>query len=110
MILMTLNIEQTFKAIADPTRRAIIGLLAEKERAAGDVARRFAISRPAIAKHLKILREGGIVVTRRDGRERFNRLNPEGLKMIFDWIAHYERFWDEKLLSLKKAAEKGKEG
>ena len=102
------QLDQTFRAIADPTRRAIIGLLADGDRTAGSVAAEFTISRPAIVKHLNILREGGLITTTQKGRERINRLNPAGFQHIARWVNHYERFWDDKLLALKKAAEKGK--
>ncbi len=94
-----------FRAVADPTRRAIIDLLAGQELTANEVAAEFSISRPAISRHLRILKEGGIVVERADGRRRYNRLNAPNLKIIYDWLKHYERFWDQALTTLKTQIE-----
>lgn len=102
----TLHLDHLFGALADPTRRAIIGMLSDTERSAGDVAKAFDMSRPAVAKHLKILQDNGIVVVRQDGRERFNRLNGPALRPIADWIKHFDRFWDERLGVLKAEIEK----
>lgn len=103
---MQVENQAVFRAVADPTRRAIIELLAVEDMTAGAVAGHFEISRPAVAKHMKILREGGIVVAHRNGRERINRLEPAGLKAVADWVAHYERFWDRRLAKLKLEVEK----
>ena len=102
---MPFRADDAFAAIADPHRRQIIDLLATGDRTAGQVAASFAISRPAVAKHLKILQDQGIVLVRRQGRERINRLNPAALKPVRDWVAQYDRFWDERLAALKRQVE-----
>lgn len=97
--------EPVFRAIADPSRRAIIDLLAAGEMTTGAIAGRFDMSRPAVVKHLKILREGGVVMVRRDGRNRFNRLNARALKPAGDWLQQYEKYWEDNLARLKARVE-----
>lgn len=94
-----------FRALADPTRRAIISMLADGDRPIADIASQFEMTRPAVAKHLAILREGGLVTVEEKGRERINRLNPRALKTAADWINHFDRFWDERLAKLKTLVE-----
>ncbi|MBL4836236.1 MAG: winged helix-turn-helix transcriptional regulator [Kordiimonadaceae bacterium] len=98
--------QSTFKAIADPTRRAIIGMVADREMTIGEVTDRFNMSRPAIAKHLRVLRDGGLVSVRESGRERFIKFEPSALKDVEQWIEHFSHFWDDKLSKLKAAVEK----
>ena len=104
---MRVDEQGAFKAVADPTRRAIIDLLAASELSSGAVAEHFAMSRPAVAKHLRVLRNSGLVAVRREGRQKINRLEHNGLKVIADWTAHYEKFWDQKLGQLKSKVEAG---
>ncbi len=94
-----------FEAVADPQRRRMIALLMEAPRSVNDVAAHFDISRPAVSKHLKVLRECDIVSVQTVGRERQHRMNPSTLKPIADWVNQYEVFWDQKLASLKKVVE-----
>ncbi len=94
-----------FRALADPTRREIISMLADGDRPVAEIASQFEITRPAVAKHLAILREGGLVTVEEKGRERINRLNPQALKTAADWINHFDRFWDERLAKLKTLVE-----
>ncbi|MEH1832925.1 MAG: metalloregulator ArsR/SmtB family transcription factor [Nostoc sp.] len=89
-----------FVAIADPTRRALLDLLRSGEQPVKELAQPFAMSLPAISQHLQILCEAGLVQMRKAGRQRLYRLNPEPLKQISEWIAHYEQFWQEKLDAL----------
>jgi DNA-binding transcriptional ArsR family regulator len=89
-----------FSAIADPTRRRLLDLLSESESPVTVLARRFAVSRPAISQHLRILRDAGLVTERRSGRQRLYRLRPQPLRQVYDWAAHYQRFWHKKLRSL----------
>lgn len=103
---METQTQRVFRAVADPTRRAIIELLSGDEMTAGAVARHFDMSRPAVVKHLKVLRQGGIVVVRRQGRERINRLDAAKLKTLADWVNRYERFWDQRLARLKSEVER----
>ena len=89
-----------FQAIADPTRREIIHLLAGKSYNLSSVVDRFDVSRPAIAKHLRILTECGLVEAREDGREKFFYARLEGLREVSDWTAQYKVFWTKKLDAL----------
>jgi len=98
--------QPVFRAISDPTRRAIIGILADGEMTIGEVANRFEMTRPGIAKHLGILREGNLVSVRENGRERVHKLEPMALKSVEDWLGHFSQFWDDKLGNLKAAIEK----
>ncbi len=91
-----------FRALADPTRRAILSMLAESDRPISDIASAFQITRPAVAKHLKILREGNLITVTENGRERINHINPQSLKTAAEWI---NQFWDERLILLKQAVE-----
>lgn len=86
-----------FQAIADPVRRDIIGLLAKEPLTINEVAGNFEISRPAISKHIKILNECGIVIIRRKGRTRYCEIQPENLLPVSEWIAQYQKLWEEKL-------------
>lgn len=101
--------QPTFRAIADPTRRAILGMLAERELTIGEVARGFDMSRPAIAKHLGILKEGGLVSVRQEGRERIHSLEAQALHPVMSWVEHFSHFWDDKLNKLKLAVEQDEE-
>jgi len=89
-----------FQAIADPTRREIIGLLAHKSLTLNGVAENFEISRPAISKHIKILTECGLVIIKQQGRERFCAVDFNRLKEVAEWVTQYRRFWNEKLDAL----------
>ena len=89
-----------FAAIADPTRRSLLDRLREGEQPVKQLAAPFGMSMPAISQHLNVLCEVGLVTQRRVGRQRFYRLNPEPLKQVAEWVAYYERFWQDKLASL----------
>ena len=91
---------ETFKAVADPTRRAILDLLAANDRDVSDLLGHFSISQPALSQHLRVLRDAKLVAPTRDGRRQVYRLIPEGLAEVYDWIAHYTRFWGERLDAL----------
>ena len=90
-----------FQAIADPHRRAIISLLAEKKHTLNEVASKFTISRPAISKHVKILNECGLVDFIDQGRERFCVLKAEPLSEVSSWIEQYRKFWEDRLDALE---------
>ena len=94
-----------FRAIADPTRRSIMTMLSAGERSLNDITAEFDMTRPAVTKHLNILREGGLIRVRKQGRERLHRLQPEALKTVSDWVSFFDQFWDEKLTNLKQAVE-----
>jgi len=90
-----------FQAIADPVRRDIIKLLANETLTVNTVAEKFDVSRPAISKHLKILKECGIIVINKQGRERFCQIQPRNLIPAFLWIEQYRNLWEEKLDSFE---------
>lgn len=90
-----------FQAIADPTRRAIIGLLATQTLNLNAVAEHFSVSRPAISKHIKILTECGLIYVRKEGRERFCQANLHQLQQVSAWIEQYRHFWEDKLDALE---------
>ncbi len=91
-----------FQAIADPVRRDIIELLAEQALTVNAVAEQFKVSRPAISKHLKILKECGIIVIDKQGRERFCQIQPGSLIPAFLWIGQYRKLWEQKLDSFEE--------
>jgi len=97
---MSMAASQVFAAISDPTRRELLDLLAEREYAVNDLVSRFEVSQPAVSHHLRILREAGLVKKRQAGRQRLYRLEARPLREVYDWVAHYERFWTEKLDAL----------
>src|SRR3954471_2501955 len=90
-----------FQAIADPTRRAIIDLLAQQSLNLNAVAENFDISRPAISKHIKILTECGVVVVKQRGRERYCEVHLASLREVSKWIKQYKLFWTKKLETLE---------
>ena len=89
------HLSLTFAALADPTRRAILGTLVAGEASVKELARPFEMSLPGISKHLKVLERAGLIERSREAQWRPCRLNPEPLKQVADWIEHYRRFWDE---------------
>ncbi|MEM7614035.1 MAG: metalloregulator ArsR/SmtB family transcription factor [Pseudomonadota bacterium] len=98
--------EATFRALADPTRRAIVALLAENDMTIGAVADNFDMTRPAVKKHLSILEQGALIRVEARGRERINRLNPHGLQAVSEWVAQIDLFWSQRLAALKDTIEK----
>ena len=94
-----------FRAIADPTRRHILALLRGGRRSVGGIAGNFRTSRPAISRHLRVLRAAGLVVARRDGTARICELNAKPLRAVDDWLRDYQAFWRESLRNLKRFAE-----
>jgi DNA-binding transcriptional ArsR family regulator len=102
---LTYRLQGVFTAIADPHRRAMLDHLAAGELTAGELADKFAISRPAVAAHHKVLEENRLIRIRKRGRERVHSLNPDGLRSVRDWLSRYEAFWDAKLGTLKALAE-----
>jgi len=95
-----------FQAIADPTRRKLLKLLANNELPISTITEQFPISRTAVNKHLKVLLDAGLVSNYRVGRESRFKLNPHPLIELKDWLAFFEQYWDEKLLALKELVEK----
>lgn len=94
------------KAIADPRRRDILRLVRRSEVSAGDIARHFDVSRPAISQHLTVLKNAGLLAERRDGTRRFYRARPEGLQELRTYL---DGFWDATLRDLKRVAEAAEE-
>lgn len=90
-----------FQAIADPTRREIINLVAHQSLNLNSVAGNFDVSRPAISKHIKILTECGLIEIKQFGRERYCEAKLEKLNEVSDWVEQYRQFWEEKLDSLE---------
>jgi DNA-binding transcriptional ArsR family regulator len=90
-----------FQAIADPTRREIINILAINQLNLNAVADNFAISRPAVSKHIKILAECGLIIIKQHGRERFCRADLKKLEQVSAWANQYRAFWNDKLNALE---------
>jgi DNA-binding transcriptional ArsR family regulator len=90
-----LSLDATFAALSDPTRRAILARLALGETAVTEIAKPFAMSLPAISKHLKVLERAGLIARGREAQWRPCRIKPRALKDIDDWLSHYRRFFDE---------------
>ncbi len=87
-------------ALADPTRRRILELLAEEDHTAGELAETFTTSRPGVSRHLRVLREQGLVTVRPEGRRRIYALEPEPLAELDEWLARYRAFWENRLDAL----------
>jgi DNA-binding transcriptional ArsR family regulator len=85
-----------FNAVAEPRRRQIVDLLSDGERPVGDLVRALGLGQPQVSKHLRVLREVGVVEVRDSGRQRLYRLNGLALKPIHDWVKGYERLWSER--------------
>jgi DNA-binding transcriptional ArsR family regulator len=96
----------SFRALADPTRRNILRLLAQNDMTIAEVAENFQMTRAAVKKHLTILSEGALITTRTSGRSRVNALNPAGMKRAADWFSYFDAFWDDRLAALKSEIEK----
>jgi DNA-binding transcriptional ArsR family regulator len=97
-----------FEALADPTRRRIVELVAERERSAGEIAAAFSISRPGVSKHLRVLREEGLVVAREDGTRRLYSLEPKALDEVDDWVERCRSFWRNRLDALETELKRGR--
>ena len=98
--------DRVFQALADPSRRAILESLTRGEAAVKDLTARFDISQPAVSQHLATLKDARLVNARREGRCVFYRVDPRGMKPLFDWIAHYRAFWPEHVDRLDRLLEK----
>ena len=95
-----------FRALADPTRRAIFESLTQGEAMVKDLTARFDVSQPAVSQHLAVLKDAGLVSGRREGRRVSYRVEPRGMKPLVDWIAHYQAFWRERVGRLERLLEK----
>jgi DNA-binding transcriptional ArsR family regulator len=98
-----------FNAIAEPRRRQILDVLAGGERSVGDLVGALAIPQPQVSKHLRVLREVGLVTVREEGRHRMYRLEAKPLEPIHDWTKRYERMWSERFDRLERVLEEMKE-
>ena len=92
----------TFEVLAEASRRQILDLLVDGERAVGEVVAQLALSQPAVSKHLKVLREAGLVDVRTDAQRRLYRVRPEPLREVDDWLAPYRRQWAGHLDALER--------
>lgn len=97
---------EVFEALADPTRRRIVELLAGNERSAGELAGHFRVSRPAVSKHLRVLRDAGVVRVRGQAQKRIYRLEPRALGDAEGWLARNRKFWERRLDALEAQIEK----
>jgi DNA-binding transcriptional ArsR family regulator len=96
------SLNRVYGAIADPTRRAILGMLTEGEVTVGTLAERFPISFNGVSKHVKVLEHAGLVRRRVSGREHWLRLHPAPLRQASRWLEHYREFWDTRLDALEE--------
>lgn len=97
-----------FEALADPTRRRIVELVAERERSAGEIAAAFSISRPGVSKHLRLLRDQGILSAREDGTRRLYSLEPKALDEVDEWVDRCRGFWQNRLDALETELRRGR--
>ncbi|MBR0754610.1 helix-turn-helix transcriptional regulator [Bradyrhizobium jicamae] len=98
-----IQITSVMKTLADPTRRAMFERIArEGEIAATGLVRGSKVSQPAVSQHLRALRDAGLVIERRDGRHIHYRVAPKGLGPLFDWLGHYQNFWQERFENLER--------
>jgi DNA-binding transcriptional ArsR family regulator len=95
-----------FNAVAEPRRRDILDYLAASERPVGDIVEALAIAQPSVSKHLRVLRDVGLVDVRRDGRQVFYRTNVQAIRPLHEWTRQFERYWRHQLTRIKERAEK----
>jgi DNA-binding transcriptional ArsR family regulator len=107
MVAKAKNEHDVFGAISHPARRRMLDLLLEADRSVNTIAGHFRMSRPAVSQHLRVLLDAGLVTQQRHGREQRYHFVPERLTPVRDWIAPYERFWDDRLGRLQKLLSKG---
>jgi DNA-binding transcriptional ArsR family regulator len=94
-----------FNAIAEPRRRDILAYLARRERPVGDIVSALGMAQPSVSKHLRVLRDVGLVDLRRDGRQMFYRTNAQALRPLHEWTGRFERYWRHQLTRIKERAE-----
>lgn len=94
-----------FAAVAEPSRRAILDLLAVEERSVGEVVRRLGLAQPSVSKHLRVLHEMDLVRARREGRHMIYRTNADALRPLYNWTKTFERYWGHQLNRVKERAE-----
>ncbi len=98
--------QNCFRALADPTRRDIVRILAGSDMSIGQLTDQFDMTRAAVKKHLNVLSDGGLITVRAKGRERINTINPTGMAPVLDWLSYFDAFWDDRLNALKTAIER----
>lgn len=103
---MQTQIQNAFRALADPTRREIVQILASQDMTIAQLTDQFDMTRAAVKKHLTVLSDGGLITVEARGRERINRLEPIGMAPILDWFSYFDQFWDDRLNNLKEAIER----
>jgi DNA-binding transcriptional ArsR family regulator len=94
-----------FNAVAEPRRREILNYLALQERPVGEIVAMLGLEQPSVSKHLRVLRDVGLVDVRRDGRQMLYRINAEGIRPLHEWAGQFERFWKHQLARIKERAE-----
>lgn len=99
------GVDRVFLALANPVRRELLEILFEQPLSAGELSERFELSRPAVAEHLKVLRDAGLVADQPRGRHRIYRLTAEPLAELGDWLHPFEKFWRARLAKLADVAE-----
>jgi len=99
------RVESSFAIIAEPNRRAILGLLASAERSVGEIEQRLRMPQPSVSKHLRVLRDAGFVEARVDAQRRLYRIRPEPLKEVDEWLAPFRRFWSGHVDALERHLE-----
>jgi DNA-binding transcriptional ArsR family regulator len=95
-----------FNAIAEPRRRDILDYLAQSERPVGDIVVALGLEQPSVSKHLRVLRDVGLVHVRRDGRQILYRTNAAGIRPLHEWTSRFERYWRRQLIRIKERAER----
>ncbi len=102
---MNQNVQSSFKALADPTRRSILMHLSKQDMTVQELTDNFDMTRAAVKKHLTILENGNLIKAHRQGRDRINSLDTLGMKSVTEWLNYFDQFWDERLDSLRTAIE-----
>ena len=95
-----------FNAVAEPRRREILNYLVLRERPVGDIVMTLRLEQPSVSKHLRVLRDVGLVHVRREGRQKLYRTNAEAIKPLHEWTSTFERYWQQQLIRVKQRAEK----
>jgi len=95
-----------FNAIAEPRRRDILDYLAPRARPVGDIVLALGLAQPSVSKHLRVLRDVGLVEVRREGRQVFYRTNADGIRPLHEWTTRFERYWRNQLRRVKERAER----
>src|SRR5215469_11249568 len=99
-----------FNAVAEPRRREILNFLSREERPVGDIVDSLKLAQPSVSKHLRVLRETGLVNARRDGRRMLYRTNAEAIRPLYEWTSTFERFWRHQLRRIRERAEAKADG